>query len=109
MARRKKKQTKPMSRLAKDILEGLEEYAAHTRGEKTGIKIYTFPRVPEEVDVQHIRAKLGMTQEQFTSFGFSLSAIRHWEAKRRTPEGAARVLLKVIERNPKLVLDSIHR
>ncbi len=26
---------------------------------------------------QTIRGRLGMTQEQFTSFGFSLSAIRH--------------------------------
>jgi len=49
-----------------------------------------------------------MTQEQFTSFGFSLSAIRHWEANRRMPEGSARLLLKIIDRNPNMVLETLH-
>jgi len=102
------KPKKKLSRLAQDILESLEEYAAYKRGEKTGIKVYTFPKVPDSVDVKAIRGKLGMTQEQFTSFGFSLSAIRHWEAHRRTPEGSARVLLSVIARNPSVVLETIH-
>lgn len=101
------KTKKNLSPLVCDILEGLEEYATYKRGEKTGIKVYTFPKVPDKVDVKAIRGKLGMTQEQFTSFGFSLSAIRHWEAHRRTPEGSARVLLNVIDFNPKIVLDSL--
>ena len=65
--------------------------------------------MPEDVDVKSIRGKLGMTQEQFTSFGFSLSAIRRWESNRRTPEGPARVLLMVIARNPGVVLETLHR
>ncbi|MEQ1705468.1 MAG: hypothetical protein ABL867_05790 [Rickettsiales bacterium] len=102
------KDKKKLSPLARDILEGLGEYAAYKRGEKTGIKVYTFPKIPKNVDVKAIRVKLGMTQEQFTSFGFSLSAIRHWEANRRTPEGSARTLLSVIERNPNIVLEILH-
>lgn len=103
------KSKKGMSAVGRDILAGLNEYAAHKRGEKTGIKVYTFPKVPEDVDVKSIRGKLCMTQEQFTSFGFSLSAIRHWEAHRRMPEGPARVLLMVIDRNPSVVLETLHR
>ena len=103
------KSKKRMSPLARDIMSGLKEYAAQKRGEKTGIKIYTFPKVPEDVDVKSIRGKLGMTQQQFTSFGFSLGAIRHWEAHRRMPEGPARVLLMVIDRNPSVVLETLHR
>jgi putative transcriptional regulator len=99
---------KGLSPLARDIVDGLEEYAAYKRGEKTGIKVYTAPKVPEDVDVKTIRGKLGMTQEQFTTFGFSLSAIRHWEAHRRLPEGPARVLLMVIDRNPSVVLETLH-
>ena len=98
-----------MSKVGCDILAGLQEYAAYKRGEKTGVKLYTFPAIPEDVDVKSIRGKLGMTQEQFTSFGFSLSAIRHWEAHRRMPEGPARVLLMVIARNPSVVLETLHR
>lgn len=94
--------------VANSIIESLEEYRAYKRGEKTDVQIITVKRkIPASVDVKAIRAKLGLTQEQFTSFGFSLSAIRHWEAKRRTPEGAARVLLKVIEKEPQLVLRSM--
>lgn len=67
------------------------------------------PKIAEDVDVKSIRSKLGMTQQEFTSFGFSLSAIRHWEAHRRMPEGPARVLLMVIARNPSVVLETLHR
>jgi putative transcriptional regulator len=100
---------KGLSRVARDIMESLEEYAAHSRGKKSGVKaVRVAPKVPEDVDVKSIRNKLGMTQEQFTSFGFSLSAIRHWEAHRRLPEGPARVLLMVIDRNPSIVLETLH-
>ena len=99
---------KSLGPLARDIVESLEEYAAYKRGEKTGVKLYTFAKVPEDVDVKAIRQKLGMTQQQFTSFGFSLSAIRHWESRRRMPEGPARVLLMVIARDPGIVLETLH-
>ena len=99
-----------LSPIARDIVESLEEYAAYRRGEKTGIEVIrVIPKIPEDVDVKAIRGKLGMTQQEFTSFGFSLSAIRHWEAHRRIPEGPARVLLMVIARNPSVVLETLHR
>jgi putative transcriptional regulator len=101
---------KDLSPIASDIIDSLDEYAAYKRGEKTGIKVVRVTqKVPEDVDVKLIRGKLGMTQEQFTSFGFSLSAIRHWEAHRRMPEGPARLLLMIIDRNPSIVLETLHR
>ena len=101
---------KGLSPIARGIVESLEEYGAYKRGEKTDIKVIRVsPKIPEDVDVKSIRGKLGMTQEQFTSFGFSLGAIRHWEAHRRIPEGPARVLLMVIARNPSVVLETLHR
>lgn len=107
---KKKISKKGLSPLACDIIDSLEEYAAYNCGEKTNVKLYSRPtNVPKTVDVKSIRYTLGMTQEQFTAFGFSLSAIRHWEAHRRLPEGAARVLLKVIERNPGIVLETLHQ
>ena len=101
---------KGLSPIARDIVESMEEYGAYRRGEKTDIKVIRVsPKIPEDVDVKSIRGKLGMTQQEFTGFGFSLSAIRHWEANRRMPEGAARVLLMVIARNPSVVLETLHR
>ena len=98
-----------LSPLARDIVSSLEEYQAYRRGEKSDVEVTRVrAKIPADVDVRAIRGKLGMTQEQFTSFGFSLSAIRHWEAHRRMPEGPARVLLMVIARNPSVVLETLH-
>jgi|APTNR8051073442_1049403.scaffolds.fasta_scaffold18298_3 putative transcriptional regulator len=96
------------SELFLDLKESLEEAIAYKRGEKSDVRVIRVERkIPQSVEVKAIRAKLGLTQEQFTRFGFSLSAIRHWEAKRRTPEGAARVLLKLIDTNPNFVLECL--
>ena len=94
-----------MTSAFENIKAGLLEAIAHADGKSPHIKVHR----PRPVDVKAVRAKIGMTQEQFTSFGFSLSAIRHWEAHRRMPEGPARVLLMVIARNPSVVLETLHR
>ncbi len=57
--------------------------------------------VPDEVDVKAIRQSLGLTQPEFSlRFGFDVQAVQDWEQKRRQPDRAARVLLKVIAREP---------
>lgn len=99
-----------MSTLGEDIIAGLKEAVAYKRGnltEKDGIKTYHYFNIPEEVDVKAIRTKLGLTQEEFAQLGFSVRAIQNWESKRRKPETAARVLLKVIEQHPNVVFDTL--
>lgn len=60
--------------------------------------------IPREIDVRAIRAKLGMTQEEFAQqFGFSVNTLRHWEQGRRVSEGPTRAYLMVIDRAPKAV------
>jgi putative transcriptional regulator len=45
-----------------------------------------------------------LTQAAFAQrYGFTLSSIRNWEQDRRQPEGAARVLLLVIDKEPEAV------
>ena len=64
--------------------------------------------VPAYVDVVALRQRLGMTQNLFAArFGFSLSALRHWERGERTPSGAALTLLNVIRKNPRVVLQAL--
>ena len=99
-----------MSDLGDEILQGLKEAVADKKGELTesdGIKKLSFPKVPASVDVHAIRSKIGLTQEEFSGFGFSVRAIQNWEGGKRKPEGAARVLLKVISEHPDVVLDSL--
>lgn len=52
-------------------------------------------------DVRAIRERLGLSQEAFAArFHLSLRTVQEWEQQRRVPEGPARVLLQVIEREP---------
>jgi putative transcriptional regulator len=49
-----------------------------------------------------------MTQLEFAArFGFSAATLRHWERGDRVPHGPARVLLNVIEHNPKAVMAAL--
>ena len=45
-----------------------------------------------------------MTQDRFASrFGISTATLRNWEQGRRRPEGPARALLTIIDREPEAV------
>ncbi|TAL89118.1 MAG: helix-turn-helix domain-containing protein [Candidimonas sp.] len=93
-----------MSTTFESIKQGLQEAIAHAKGDERGVRVHR----PHVVDVKTIRAKVGMTQEQFAArFGFSTATLRHWERGDRTPHGPALVLLNVIERNPKAVIDAL--
>ncbi len=60
------------------------------------------------VDVRALRRRLGMSQERFArSFHLSVGTVRDWEQGRALPDGPARVLLKLIERNPDIVLETL--
>jgi putative transcriptional regulator len=64
-----------------------------------------FQRVAE---VRALRRRLGMSQERFArSFDLSVGTVRDWEQGRSLPDRPARVLLKLIERNPKAVLETL--
>ena len=92
-------------KLFDNLLEGVSEMKAHRTGKKTGARVH----VPEEVDVTSIRNKLKMTQEQFCiTFGFKTRTLKSWESGNRTPEDCARILLKMIDRDPKAVLRLAH-
>jgi putative transcriptional regulator len=66
--------------------------------------------VPETVDVKKIRTRLGLSQESFAqSYGFALSAVRDWEQGRRRPERSARILLKIVEKEPEAVTRALTR
>lgn len=55
-------------------------------------------------DVRLLRERLGLSQEAFAErFQLSLRTVQEWEQRRRVPDGPARVLLRVIERDPEAV------
>ena len=89
-----------MSEVGESILRGLEQAVEYAQGERKSFVEHRFV----DVDVKAIRDKLGMSQSQFASaFSISLGTLKQWEQGRRVPEGPARVLLQVIEREPEAV------
>ena len=92
-----------MSEAAESILKGAREALAYAKGDKTKGRETTV-HVPDAVDVRAVRARLGLTQEQFAArFGFRLSTLRDWEQGRRRPEGPSRAFLAVIAKEPEAV------
>ena len=64
--------------------------------------------VPREVDVAAIRKATDLSQDVFASrIGVAVGTLRNWEQGRRRPEGPARVLLALLERNPRLVEETL--
>lgn len=59
---------------------------------------------PAKAQPRSIRRKLKMSQATFASlFGFSLRTVQEWEQGRRKPNRTARMLLKIIDREPDAV------
>jgi putative transcriptional regulator len=74
------------------------------------------PMTPEQLarmrrspDVKALRARLGMTQEQFaTIYCLPLGTVRDWEQGRTRPDAPALALLAVIDREPEIVRRALH-
>jgi putative transcriptional regulator len=57
---------------------------------------------------RHVRRRLGLTQQEFARrIDVSLETIRNWEQGRRCPTGAAKALLKVLDRAPEACLEAL--
>ena len=81
--------------IGQEILDGILELK---RGE-TG-------RVTEVPSVASIREATGLSQARFAQLlGVSTRTLQEWEQGRRAPSGAARTLLLIAHRNPKVLLE----
>lgn len=78
-----------------EILQGIRELKAGKRGHVT-----TFP------SAARVRRKLGVSQSEFARLlRVSLRTLQDWEQGRRVPSGAARTLLLIADRNPRVLFD----
>jgi len=95
-----------MGKAFDSIKQGLDEALEYSKGKKDKAVVHEFT----PVDVKNIRAKVGMSQNEFASaFGISVSTLRHWERGDRTPHGPALVLLNVVAKEPKAVLKALSK
>ncbi len=90
--------------LFKELLESVKQAAAIERGEMKPARTFI---VKPKNDASAARAKLGLSQNKFAALlGISPNTLKNWEQGRRQPTGAARVLLKVAKRHPKVILEA---
>src|ERR1700692_1411678 len=91
-----------MSRLGKRLINAAKSAQAIAKG-GAHPEIYRV-HGPPHLNVRAIRTKLKMSQNAFAArFGILPSTLRDWEQNRRHPDGAARVLLMVIDKEPDAV------
>lgn len=89
--------------LFQELLDNTRQAAAWLRGEDTAAQV-TFVGEP---DPREIRARLGMTQEQFAAaLCISVKTLRNWEQGRRDPSGPAMRLLQIAGKHPEVLLES---
>jgi putative transcriptional regulator len=94
-----------MSDFFKSIQAGLNEAVEHQKnGNVKGARTHAFA----DIDIKKIRTKYDLSQSQFAqTFGLNVRNVQDWEQKRKQPTGASLVLLRVIQKNPQAVINSI--
>lgn len=93
-------------KLFNELVESIKEMGAYLRGE-IDLEPSRIHFVGEP-DPREIRAKLGMTQEEFAAaLCISVKTLRNWEQGRRDPSGPAMRLLQIAEKHPEILLESV--
>ena len=94
--------TAKRTKVGREVEEALGEVLAHVRSEvELPCRIVDDPSAER---ILALRKRMKLSRQKFADrFGLDARAIQDWEQGRRVPDRAARVLLTVIERNPKAV------
>ncbi|MDQ6634638.1 MAG: helix-turn-helix domain-containing protein [Gemmatimonadota bacterium] len=90
----------------KELLTSVRQAGQIRRGRRKPARVTTF----KPADVKTLRGELGQSQVEFAlMIGVSVATLRNWEQGRRIPDGPALALLRVTARNPKAVVEALHR
>jgi putative transcriptional regulator len=96
-----------LSPFGADLIQAMSEALTHASGaEIEGAVTRTIDIAA--IDAKAIRQHLKLTQDHMAMLlGISVSGYRKWEQGQRQPSGAARTLLKVMEKEPEAVLRAL--
>ena len=91
-------------KLFKELVTSVREGGAILRGEVAPSRKFEL----DKTDVKRIRVNYRLSQGQFAALlGISVATLQNWEQGRRSPKGAARVLLQVAAQHPETVWDAV--
>ncbi|MBF0244337.1 MAG: helix-turn-helix domain-containing protein [Planctomycetes bacterium] len=89
-------------KIFKEFMASCKEHVSIAKGEKKAARRTS---VPSQANVKAIRGNLKLTQEQFAlMMGVSVWTLRNWEQGRREPDGPAKTLLQVAEKEPEALI-----
>lgn len=84
-----------------ELMESLNEGLEIVKGNMKPSRTFTF----EPAQIKTIRERTGTSQETFAALiNISAKTLKNWEQGQRTPTGPARVLLKLVEKDPKRII-----
>lgn len=90
--------------LFEELSQSVSEGGAILRGRRRPARVSELG----EPDVRAVRKEYRLSQAKFAALmGISPATLRNWEQGRRKPEGSARILLRIVARHPKAVLDVV--
>ena len=90
--------------LFKDLSRSIEEAGKIRRGQAKASRAFKY----NAVDIRKLRKAVKVSQSKFARMiGVSVDTVQNWEQGRRTPRGPAMALLRVFERNPKVVVGAL--
>jgi putative transcriptional regulator len=88
-----------------ELIKSIKEAGEIRAGKKKPSRTFVY----NKPDIKAIRKRLHVTQNEFAlMIGVSKGTLQNWEQGRREPEGPARALLHIADKNPKAVLDALH-
>jgi len=89
--------------LFEELLESVKQAKAIEKGQLNPARVV---RINPKTDIVRVRGKLGLSQSKFAAIlGISADTLQNWEQGRRSPTGAAKVLLKIAAKHPEVLLE----
>lgn len=91
-------------KLFDELTKSIRQAGAIARGERRPSRRHTF--TPSRI--QAVRESTRMSQVQFARLlNVSVKTLQNWEQARRQPSGAAKALLRIVEREPAAALRAL--
>jgi putative transcriptional regulator len=90
--------------LFEDLSKSIKEAGKIRRGEVKASRVFTY----SAVDIRKLRKSVKVSQAKFAwMIGVSVDTVQNWEQGRRKPRGPAMALLRVFEKDPKVVVGAL--
>ncbi len=92
-------------KLFEDLVQSLKEAKDISQGKASPSRRIVF----SALDVRTVREKTGLSQTQFANMiCVSVKTLQNWEQGRRSPNGPAAALLRIVSDAPHLAKETLH-